>query len=237
VSTRGASLSAMAVRTERVRLGTLLTPLPWRRPWKVASQVATLDQLSSGRAILTVGLGVVAPDLPGTGEVDDLRERAAMLDDGIDAIRDLWEGRASHRGPVYAVEFDGTEQLEVARSVQDRVPIWVVGLRPRPKSMRRVLRCDSIVPQYDVGDRKGSPADVVAMRAWLEEQGARPDLDVIAEGETPAADPHRTSDVVGPWADAGCTWWLEIRWELPHDSAERMAEVRTRLEAGPPTLP
>ena len=38
-------LSAMAVRTGHVRLGTMLTPLPWRRPWKVASQVATLDQL------------------------------------------------------------------------------------------------------------------------------------------------------------------------------------------------
>ena len=61
-------LSAIAVRTDRVRLGTLLTPLPWRRPWKVASQVATLDQLSGGRAILTVGLGAVSPDLPETGE-------------------------------------------------------------------------------------------------------------------------------------------------------------------------
>ncbi len=62
-------LAAMAARTGRVRLGTLLTPLPWRRPWKVASQVVTLDQLSGGRAILTVGLGALATDLPLTGEV------------------------------------------------------------------------------------------------------------------------------------------------------------------------
>ncbi len=48
-------LAAMATRTSRVRLGTMLTPLPWRRPWKVASQVATLDQLSDGRAVLAVG--------------------------------------------------------------------------------------------------------------------------------------------------------------------------------------
>ena len=57
-------LAAIAARTSRVRLGSLLTPLPWRRPWKVASQVATLDQLSEGRAILTVGLGALAADLP-----------------------------------------------------------------------------------------------------------------------------------------------------------------------------
>src|SRR6187399_3218705 len=61
-------LAAMAVRTSRVSLGTMLTPLPWRRPWKVASQVATVDQISQGRAVLAVGLGAVATDLPDTGE-------------------------------------------------------------------------------------------------------------------------------------------------------------------------
>ena len=75
-------LAAMAARTSRVRLGTMLTPLPWRRPWKVASQVATLDQLSGGRAILAVGVGAIATDLPDTGEVTDIRGRAERLDEG-----------------------------------------------------------------------------------------------------------------------------------------------------------
>src|SRR6476469_1827465 len=79
-------LAAMAARTSRVRLGTMLTPLPWRRPWKVASQVATLDQLSGGRAILAVGVGAIATDLPDTGEVRDIRGRAERLDDGIDLM-------------------------------------------------------------------------------------------------------------------------------------------------------
>jgi alkanesulfonate monooxygenase SsuD/methylene tetrahydromethanopterin reductase-like flavin-dependent oxidoreductase (luciferase family) len=58
-------LAAMAARTSRVRLGTMLTPLPWRRPWKVASQVATLDQLSGGRAILAVESRWTARDTMG----------------------------------------------------------------------------------------------------------------------------------------------------------------------------
>ncbi len=86
-------LAAIAVRTSRVRLGTMLTPLPWRRPWKLASQVATVDQLSGGRAILAVGVGAVDTELPDTGEETRLRERAAMMDEGIDLIRGLWEGR------------------------------------------------------------------------------------------------------------------------------------------------
>src|SRR5262245_31460791 len=87
-----ALLGAIAVRTERIRLGTLLTPLPWRRPWKVASQAATVDELSGGRVILTVGVGALATDLPSTGEATDVRTRADMMDEGIDLMRALWAG-------------------------------------------------------------------------------------------------------------------------------------------------
>ena len=93
-------LAAIAVRTSRVRLGTMLTPLPWRRPWKLASQVATVDQLSGGRAILAVGVGATDTELPDTGEETRLRERAAMMDEGIDLIRGLWEGR-NYEGEIY----------------------------------------------------------------------------------------------------------------------------------------
>lgn len=56
------ALAAVAMRTERIRFGTMLTPLSRRRPWKVASEVMTLDHLSNGRAILPVGLGAVGEE-------------------------------------------------------------------------------------------------------------------------------------------------------------------------------
>jgi alkanesulfonate monooxygenase SsuD/methylene tetrahydromethanopterin reductase-like flavin-dependent oxidoreductase (luciferase family) len=139
-------LAAMAARTDRVRLGTLLTPLPWRRPWKVASQVVTLDQISSGRAILTVGLGALTTDLPLTGEITDLRARAERLDEGIDLIRGLWDGQMSYHGRHYDYECSRDDLMQVGRPVQQRIPIWVVAAWPRPKSMRRVLRCEGVVP-------------------------------------------------------------------------------------------
>jgi alkanesulfonate monooxygenase SsuD/methylene tetrahydromethanopterin reductase-like flavin-dependent oxidoreductase (luciferase family) len=196
-----ALLAAIASRTTRLRLGTLLTPLPWRRPWKVASQVVTLDQLSDGRAILTVGLGSLNSDLPVTGEVTDLRARAERLDEGIDLIRVLWTGGTSYHGRHYHYECEPDEQLQVqaGRPLQERLPIWVVGLWPRPQSMRRVLRCDGVVSQYQVADRDGSPEDARALRTWLVERGARPDLDVIAQGETPADDPKAATAQVMPW--------------------------------------
>ncbi|GAA3345559.1 LLM class flavin-dependent oxidoreductase [Amorphoplanes nipponensis] len=225
-------LAAMAPATTRVRLGTMLTPLPWRRPWKVASQVATVDQLSGGRAVLGIGVGALTPDLPVTGEVTDLRERAAMMDDGIDLMRALWAGATSYHGPHYDYEVARDDLARVGRPVQDRVPVWVVAVWPRPKSLRRALRCDGVIP----GHRSG-PDELRALRAWLSDRGAPPELDILAEGETPADDAAAGWATVAPWADAGCTWWLETRWELPHHSEERMREIRARIAAGPPRRP
>jgi hypothetical protein len=230
-------LAAMAVRTTRVTLGTLLTPLPWRRPWKVASQVATVDQLSGGRVVLTVGIGALMADLPLTGEVTDLRERAERLDEGIDLIRTLWESGKSYHGRHYDYEAGELDELtSMVGPLRSRIPIWVVGVWPRPKSMNRVLRCDGIVPQFEgVGD-DALPEHARAVRMWLDEHD-RSGLDLVSQGETPTDDPDAARSQVEGWAEAGCTWWLETRWEMPHAGAERMQQVRERLMAGPPRSP
>ncbi|HUZ71230.1 MAG TPA: LLM class flavin-dependent oxidoreductase [Candidatus Saccharimonadales bacterium] len=226
-------LAAMAVSTQRVKLGTMLTPIPWRRPWKVASQMVTLDQLSAGRAVLAVGLGAVDTDLPDTGEVIDLRMRAEYLDEGIDLVRTLWEGGASYHGRHFHYENRRADLGEVAQPVQQRMPIWVVGVWPRPKSMQRVLRCDGVIPQWAVPGRDGGPDDVRDLRVWLAERGGT-DIGIIVDGETPTGDRAAAIARVAPWADAGCAWWLETRWELPHHSDERIGQIRERLLAGPP---
>jgi Luciferase-like monooxygenase len=233
-------LAAMAARTSRVRLGTMLTPLPWRRPWKVASQVATVDQLSGGRAILAVGVGATETDLPDTGEATDLRDRAALLDEGIDLIRALWSGERSYQGTHYRYRTGRLDLGGTVQPVQDPLPIWVVGVWPAAKSMRRTLRCDGVIPQFrdepEAGDAAGGgPAQIVAMRAWLAEHGAPDGFDVIAEGQTPAGDELAAAATVAPWADAGCTWWLETRWGGSEDLPERISDSRERIAAGPPS--
>ncbi len=227
-------LAAIASRTSRVLLGTMLTPLPWRRPWKVASQVVTLDQLSSGRAVLSVGLGALTTDLPQTGEVTDLRGRAELLDEGIDLMRLLWSGGSSYHGRHFDYDCDRDDLSQVGRPVQERIPIWVVAAWPRPRSMERVLRCDGVVPELDTEDEDALPDSVRDLRAWLSERGAPSDFDVILDGETPSGDPTAAAARVAPLAEAGCTWWLETRWEMPHHSSERMEQVRGRLRVGPP---
>ena len=232
-------LAAMAVRTERVKLGTMLTPLPWRRPWKVASQVVTLDQLSNGRAILAVGLGAIDTFLGNTGEELDRKARAAMMDEGIDLIRGLWKGELRYSGEHYQIDLaNRTDLAETSQPIQAHIPIWVVGAWPRVKSMTRVLRCDGVLPNViKDGQLAGTePDDIRGMLSWLRERGgAGEGFDFVVEGETEPADREGMRAKIGPPANAGATWWLETRWQLFQEDKDRMKQIRERIEAGPPT--
>ncbi|MCD5315982.1 LLM class flavin-dependent oxidoreductase [Kineosporia babensis] len=227
-------LSAMAISTSRIRLGTMLTPLPWRRPWKLAAQAATLATISEGRAILGLGLGAIDPVLPsGSGDVTDRKQRAAMLDEGIDLLRELWRGGTSFNGEQYTYNGGVGGEVITGGLGPMQIPIWTVGAWPRPKSMRRILRCDGIIPEYHLPEgRPATPADQRELIAWLADHG-RTDLDVLHEGETPV-DKAAALEAVQPWVEAGATWWLESRWGGDQHGAEKMREINTRLEAGPP---
>jgi alkanesulfonate monooxygenase SsuD/methylene tetrahydromethanopterin reductase-like flavin-dependent oxidoreductase (luciferase family) len=227
-------LTAAAMRTSRIQLGTMLTPLPWRRPWKLASQVATLHQLSAGRAVLAVGIGAADSSLPDTGEVTGLHERAERLDEGIDLIRGLWAGHSGFHGKHYQYQGGQMDMATDAGLAESRIPIWVVGVWPRPKSLRRALRCDGIIPQYSLDGREAGPPDARAVRDWLTGHDAAPGFDMIADGETPADDQAAAAAEVGGWAEAGCTWWLETRWGVSADLPERLRQMTARLAAGPP---
>src|SRR5262249_61133546 len=118
-----------------------------------------------------------------------------------------------------------------------RTPKRVVGVGPGPGALGGVLRCEEIIPQYNLEGREAEPDDACAVRAWLTEHGGSPDLDMVAEGETPADDPGAASARVTPWAAAGCTWWIENRWELPEGTTDPVAVGSGRAAAGPARPP
>ena len=76
------ALTAVSLTTEKIRLGTLVTPLPRRRPWKLARETVSVDHVSNGRLTLGVGLGVNIEEFDYLGEPSDLKVRAGMLDEG-----------------------------------------------------------------------------------------------------------------------------------------------------------
>ena len=87
------ALAAIACSTKKLRLGPLITPIPRRRPWKVAREAVSVDHLSKGRMILGVGLGAPPEtEFDYFGEESDVKIRAEMLDEGLDIITGLWSG-------------------------------------------------------------------------------------------------------------------------------------------------
>ncbi len=227
-------LTAAAMQTERIRLGTLLSPLSRMRPWKLASETATLDNLSNGRIILSVGLGAPETGWAAFGEETDRKTRAELLDEGLDILTGLWQGQPfRYDGKHY--HLTPSDFMPPPPPVQQpRIPIWVVGAWPRPKSLARALRYDGLLP--NVLDEKGehrpvTPEDIAAMHAYVQEHRPPSDTpyDIIVEGETPGHDPAQAAEAVRPWETAGATWWIEAMWQ-----AESPAAVPQRLRQGPP---
>ena len=85
------ALSAIAMKTESISIGTWITPLPRRRPWKVARETVSIDHLSNGRLILGVGLGAPDFEFIAYGEEVDPGIRAQKLDEGLKIIDELRE--------------------------------------------------------------------------------------------------------------------------------------------------
>ncbi|HYN93681.1 MAG TPA: LLM class flavin-dependent oxidoreductase [Pilimelia sp.] len=234
------ALAAAAMRTQRVRLGTLLTPLPRRRPWELAGQVTTLDNLSGGRVTLSVGLGAVHEGWLAFEPDPGRRVRAELLDEGLEVLTGLLGGQPySFAGRHYTVR--PTTFVPPPPPVQrPRVPIWVVGGWPAPRSMRRAARWDGWLPNLITGPGQTgelTPAHLRDGVEWIRAARAADGLDmagfdVIAEGATPADDPADARAAVAPWRDAGATWWIEADWTIPEGDVRAYAE--RRLAAGPP---
>ncbi len=230
-------LTAAAMRTTRIRLGTMLTPLSRMRPWKLASETVTLDHLSGGRVILSVGLGAIDTGFAAFGEVIDRKTRAELLDEGLDILTGLWRGQPFN--------YDGQHYHLAATNFypppppmqQPRIPIWVVGAWPREKSMQRVLRYDGLLPNVMSDDgqhREMTPEDVRAMRDYVTaNRSVTTPFDIVVEGRTPGGDPDRAGEITQHWADAGATWWLEAAWSDPAQPID-LSPVRKRVEQGPP---
>jgi alkanesulfonate monooxygenase SsuD/methylene tetrahydromethanopterin reductase-like flavin-dependent oxidoreductase (luciferase family) len=232
-------LAYVAAATSTIRLGTMLTPLSRMRPWKLASETASVDNLSGGRVILAVGLGAVDTGFDAFGEVTDRRQRAELLDEGLDILTGLWNGQPfSYRGKHYTVG-ETSFQPPDPPVQRPRIPIWVVGAWPRPKSMRRALRYDGILPNVmdESGEhRQPTPEDIAAIAQYVRDHRSdSTPFEIIQEGQTPGDDRAKAAAIIRPWAEAGATWWLEAMWDQPFDDTGRAA-VLQRLKQGPPRI-
>jgi len=224
-------ISAVAARTERIRIAIMVNSLARRRPAKVARETATLDVLTAGRLIVGAGLGTLTSEFTAFGESADPRVRAARLDESLHLLDALWTGRP--------VTFHG-EYLTAAgvtmlpRPVQrPRIPIWCGGRWPNKRPFRRAARWDGVMPVhtgYGLGETM-PPAELRAIVTYTQEHRKETGpFDVALEGRTDGSAADRGGQLVASYVRAGLTWWIEALGWWRGTPAEAMARVRQ----GPP---
>ena len=223
------ALAAMAMSTQRIKLGTIVTPVARRRPWKLARETVTLDHLSNGRLILGVGLGWSNMEFETFGEDGSLRIRAEKLDEGLDVIAGLWSGEPlSYSGKHYQIK----DACFMPRPVQSpRIPIWPCGAWPDKKApFRRAARWDGIVAICSE-NRAILPEEVRAIKAYVQQyRTSDTPFDIVVILWSDGDHSSREQQAVTRYAEEGVNWWLE------DVSIERFSlkEARERIQLGPP---
>jgi alkanesulfonate monooxygenase SsuD/methylene tetrahydromethanopterin reductase-like flavin-dependent oxidoreductase (luciferase family) len=175
------ALAAIAMATERIRIGPMVTPPARRRMHKLARETVTLDRLSGGRLVFGAGLGSDnSGEFSKFGEDADPKSRAAALDSGLEQLVRYWDGEFEPR-PVQ----------------QPRIPVWLASRWPNRRPLRRAVRWDGVFPIDLPGPDE--LAEVVGFVTAERGADARP-FDVVVTNPA-GTDPE-------PWAAAGATWCL-----------------------------
>jgi probable F420-dependent oxidoreductase len=227
------ALSFCAAVTDRVLLMTYLLVLPFRNPLLAAKQVATLDVLSGGRAVVGLGAGYLRSEFSALGV--EHAERSELLDEGIEAMLGIWsQAGYTFRGR----HFFAPGQTARPRPVQQpHPPLWIGGnsARARARAVRSGAGWAPLLIDADTAAMLGTPAipGVAALRAAIgdlhrrAEQSGRDglDIDVQVEGalttrmDRPAAE---TLDQVGELEEVGVGWMVV---DPPADDVERALDV------------
>jgi alkanesulfonate monooxygenase SsuD/methylene tetrahydromethanopterin reductase-like flavin-dependent oxidoreductase (luciferase family) len=238
-------LGAAAMVTSTIRLGTLLTPASRHRPWDLASRVGSVDRISGGRVVMSVGLGALHPGWLAFEADEGRAARARKLDESLAIYAGLLGGdpKFSYAGEHYSA---GPNDFMLPPPTPQRPhpPVWVVGAPTmrggRQRSLERAARWQGVIPAIHPPSEAGPKriedfaAVVDAVRDLRTELGLPLDAyDAVIEADSYGSFTSLAPADPDAWEQAGATWWIESWWDVP-EGPEGLAEVRRRVEAGPP---
>jgi alkanesulfonate monooxygenase SsuD/methylene tetrahydromethanopterin reductase-like flavin-dependent oxidoreductase (luciferase family) len=223
--------AALAVRTETIRFGPMVTPLARRRMPKLARESVALDHLSGGRFVLGAGLGEHDErEFGAFGDMADRRTRAHILDESLEVLGGLWSGEPfTYTGTHLRISTTG---FRPTPRQGRRIPVWVAGLWPYTRGMRRAAGQDGAFPiKAGAGfESQMSPAEMADVHAYVRRH--RVDdapFDLVHAGLL-SGERGRDHELADRYAAAGVTWWLEHIYpgRMPVDG------IRELIGRGPP---
>ncbi len=218
------TLGAIAARTRRVRLGTMVTGVTYRNPALLAKMVTTLDVVSGGRAVLGIGAGWNESEHRGYGfEFPPIRERMDRLDEALAICRLMFtQERPSFEGRHYRIE----EALNSPRPIQAGGPKILVGGGGERRTLRLAARYADMTNWFGTLDELRHKTEVLQEHCEAEgrdpstilrtvmapfvlvnhEREAQATLDRLAPARraaSAAVTPTQAADGLRPYMDAG----------------------------------
>ena len=220
------ALAAISTITKSVKIGTYITPLPRRRPWKLSREIVSLDHLSKGRFILGIGLGSPDFEYEGFGEEKNIIIRAKKCDEGLKIIRGLCSGIPfKFNGTYYNIK----EVIFKPEPYDGMIPIWIGGRWPNKKPFERASKYDGVCP-ISATNKVLTPFDIEEIVNYITKlKKNTKNFDIVLAGET-SQDKNEAKQFLSPYIDSGMTWWLETI----HDWRGSLEEMKKVILRGPP---
>lgn len=222
------TLSAIASKTNNIKIGTTVTGLPRHRPWNLARKVATIDHISNGRFIFGIGLGARDEYSPFNEENDNkiLKEK---VDESLQIIQGIFEkDHFSFSGKHYQlndVSFN-------PKPKQKNLPIWVAGTWPYKGPFRRAAKFNGIFPlSADPDEIRLSPKEYQDIISFINQfRDPKSDFDVVSHMYTTG---NKEDDAwISDYIDVGVNWLIEVIY--PGRASKK--EIFDRIKKGPPSI-
>jgi probable F420-dependent oxidoreductase len=242
-----AVLPALAATTGRVRLGSLVSPTSVHHPALLANRIASIDQISNGRAVLGLGAGWQVNEHRAYGiELADPGERVGRFDEAIQIVRALLaEQRTTFAGRYYTI----TDAPCEPKPVQSPLPILV------GTSGSRMMRVTARhADEWNTwGDVEAAATKTAAFLAACDAVGRDPatmrrsvqaivfmedDADTVAQlrenapaGRSIVGTPSELVDTIGQYVELGFDEFIVPEWNFGRDLDERLHKIeRFRTE-------
>ena len=200
------ALTGVAMNTETIKLGTTVTPLPRRRPWKLARETVTLDTISNGRLILGVGLGG-SRELSLMNEETNPKILAEMAEEHLEILMGLWSGEEfNYDGKYYKID---TVKFQPTPIQKPRIRVWGAGTWPKKGPFRRAAKLDGVIPLSMDYREPLTPHDFRDMITYMRKHGMSAPYDVV-EISFDATKSNEKKRRIIDFQDAGVNWWLEL---------------------------
>lgn len=222
-------LTATAMNTDKIHIGTTVTPIPRRRPWKLARETVSIDQLSNGRLILSIGLGTPSElEYGAFGEETDVKIRAEMLDEGLDVLFGLWSGKPfSYQGKHYQID----DVKFIPKPVQKpRIKIWGSGFWPNKKPAIRAARLDGFFPLKMRSHGSFTFQDYKEINDLLNQHRTLDTpFDIVKLQRIVSSDQKKVKEQIEKLEQVGITWLMNYL-----GAGAKFESILERIRQGPP---